>query len=123
MNKKMALWTEKYRPSTIDGYVFRDNAQKKQIQSWIDNKSIPHLLFSGSAGVGKTTLAKILINQLLFLLKREKINLEKGVNLTKAELISSEFLCLIEEYYWQKKSVKEYANLLGITPKHLSETI
>jgi len=64
MNKKMALWTEKYRPSTIDGYVFRDNAQKKQIQSWIDNKSIPHLLFSGSAGVGKTTLAKILINQL-----------------------------------------------------------
>ncbi len=68
-------------------------------------------------------VAKILINQLLFLLKREKINLEKEVNLTKAELISSKFLCLIEEYYWQKKSVKEYANLLGITPKHLSETI
>ncbi len=58
------LWTELYRPDTIDGYVFRDESQKQQIQSWISDKSIPHLLFSGAAGVGKTTLAKILINQL-----------------------------------------------------------
>ncbi len=58
------LWTEKYRPDTLNGYVFRDNAQKKQVQSWIDEGTIPHLLFSGSAGVGKTTLAKILINSL-----------------------------------------------------------
>lgn len=58
------LWTEKYRPSTIDGYVFRDDVQRKQVQSWIDDGTVPHLLFSGSAGVGKTTLAKILINSL-----------------------------------------------------------
>jgi DNA polymerase III delta prime subunit len=58
------LWTEKYRPNTLTGYVFRDNLQKKQVQSWIDDGTIPHLLFSGSAGVGKTTLAKILINSL-----------------------------------------------------------
>ena len=58
------LWTEKYRPSTIDGYVFRDNVQRKQVQGWIDDGTVPHLLFSGSAGVGKTTLAKILINSL-----------------------------------------------------------
>jgi len=57
------LWTEKYRPNTIEGYVFRDEAQKKQIQKWISDKTIPHLLFSGPAGTGKTTLAKILINQ------------------------------------------------------------
>ena len=68
-------------------------------------------------------VAKMLINQLLLLLKREKNNLEKERNFTKSELISSKFLCLIEEHYWHKKSVKEYANLLGITPKHLSETI
>jgi replication factor C small subunit len=59
-----ALWVEKYRPSTIDGYVFRDTQQRKQVESWIHDKSIPHLLLSGSAGIGKTTLAKILINQL-----------------------------------------------------------
>lgn len=58
------LWVEKYRPKTIDGYVFRDEHQKKQIKTWIKDKSIPHLLLSGSAGIGKTTLAKILINEL-----------------------------------------------------------
>ena len=58
------LWTEKYRPKDVDGYVFRDNGQKQQVESWIKSKAIPHLLFSGSAGIGKTTLAKILINQL-----------------------------------------------------------
>lgn len=58
------LWTEVYRPRDLDGYVFRDQAQRDQIESWIKSKSIPHLLFSGAPGVGKTTLAKILINQL-----------------------------------------------------------
>jgi replication factor C small subunit len=58
------LWVEKYRPKTLDGYVFRDDHQKKQIQTWVKDKSIPHLLLSGAAGIGKTTLAKILINEL-----------------------------------------------------------
>jgi DNA polymerase III delta prime subunit len=44
--------------------VFRDNHQKDQVQSWIKQKSIPHLLFSGNAGIGKTTLAKVLFNEL-----------------------------------------------------------
>jgi DNA polymerase III delta prime subunit len=58
------LWVEKYRPSKVDGYVFRDNHQKEQVQSWIKQGTIPHLLFSGNAGIGKTTLAKILFNEL-----------------------------------------------------------
>jgi len=58
------LWTEKYRPKTVDGYVFRDEHQKKQILSWIKEGSIPHLLLSGSPGIGKTTLAKLLLNEL-----------------------------------------------------------
>jgi replication factor C small subunit len=58
------LWVEKYRPKKIDGYVFRDEHQRKQIQTWIKDRSIPHLLLSGTAGIGKTTLAKILINEL-----------------------------------------------------------
>jgi len=58
------LWVEKYRPKNLDGYVFRDEHQRKQAQSWIKEKSIPHLLFSGAAGIGKTTMAKILINEL-----------------------------------------------------------
>ena len=58
------LWVEKYRPGTLNGYVFRDEHQKTQIQQWIKDGSIPHLLLSGNAGIGKTTLARILFNEL-----------------------------------------------------------
>ena len=58
------LWTEAYRPRTVADYVFRDDAQRQQVQAWVDAGAIPHLLFSGAPGVGKTTLAKILITEL-----------------------------------------------------------
>jgi len=58
------LWIEKYRPRTIDGYVFVDDNQRQQVESWIKDGSIPNLLFSGSPGTGKTTLGKMLINEL-----------------------------------------------------------
>ena len=58
------LWTEKYRPNTINDYVFRDQEQKNQVSGWVKSGSIPHLLFSGAPGVGKTTLAKVLLNEL-----------------------------------------------------------
>jgi DNA polymerase III delta prime subunit len=58
------LWTEKYRPKSVNEYVFRDEHQKSQILSWIRDKSFPHLLLSGSAGIGKTTLAKLLCYEL-----------------------------------------------------------
>jgi replication factor C small subunit len=58
------LWVEKYRPNKVDGYVFVDDAQRDQVQQWIRDGSIPHLMLSGSAGTGKTTLAKLLINEL-----------------------------------------------------------
>ena len=58
------LWVEKYRPKTLKEYVVRDEAQRSQIQSWIDDKAIPHLLLSGAPGVGKTTLAKVLLKEL-----------------------------------------------------------
>jgi DNA polymerase III delta prime subunit len=58
------LWVEKYRPADIEGYVFRDEIQREQVKQWIKEGAIPHLIFSGSAGIGKTTLAKILITAL-----------------------------------------------------------
>ena len=58
------LWIEKYRPRTIDGYVFVDDNQRQQVEAWIKDGSIPNLLFSGSPGTGKTTLGKMLINEL-----------------------------------------------------------
>jgi len=58
------LWVEKYRPKTIDGYVFKDESHRRQINAWIKEGTIPHLLLSGGPGIGKTTLAKILVNEL-----------------------------------------------------------
>ena len=58
------IWTEKYRPNKLVDYVFRDQAQREQVEGWVKSGAIPHLLFSGSPGVGKTTLARILIHEL-----------------------------------------------------------
>ena len=69
------------------------------------------------------SVAKMLINQLLFLLKREKQSSNLTKNLTRPQQLSSEFLVLIEENFCRIKSVKEYASILDITPKHLSETV
>ncbi len=58
------LWTELYRPTTIKDYVFKDPGQKAQIEAWLKDKALPHMLLSGSPGTGKTTLIKALLAEL-----------------------------------------------------------
>ena len=72
---------------------------------------------------GYQNLMKMYINQLLYLLQREKEKLHKENDITQLEHICSNFLSLIEENFEEKKRVYEYAVLLDITPNHLSETI
>lgn len=64
MNLKNKLWVEVYRPKSTTEYVFVDDRQRQQVEGWIKDESIPHLLLCGEAGTGKTTLAKVLINEL-----------------------------------------------------------
>jgi DNA polymerase III delta prime subunit len=58
------LWIEQYRPTKVEDYVFADEHKRQQVESWIKDGIIPHLLLCGSPGTGKTTLAKLLLHEL-----------------------------------------------------------
>lgn len=62
-NKKHTLFTEKYRPDTLEGYIGNDDF-KTSLQQWISTNDVPHLLLCGGAGTGKTTAAKLIVNNI-----------------------------------------------------------
>jgi len=61
MNKKHTLWIEKYRSENLDQYIGNE-VIKSRIEDCIKQNDIPHFIFAGTAGTGKTTLAKLIIN-------------------------------------------------------------
>ena len=64
MNKKINyILNEKYRPDTLEGYICKEE-DKTKLQEYIDLQDIPHLLFAGKPGAGKTTIAKILVKNI-----------------------------------------------------------
>ena len=71
---------------------------------------------------GYKEVAKHLLIQLLYIMKREKLSIPKAEVKNRAQQISNKFLSLVEENFQEYKSVKSYADILNITPKHLSET-
>ena len=58
------LWVEKYRPTGLKDYVFENESHKVAFKSFIDDRTIPHLLLTGLQGSGKSTIAQILISKL-----------------------------------------------------------
>jgi len=62
MNKEF-LWVEKYRPKTIEETILPAEL-KATFQQFVDQKNIPNLILSGSAGVGKTTVARAMLEEL-----------------------------------------------------------
>lgn len=63
MKKQHSLWTEKYRSQILEDYVGNESI-KDFIQECIAKNDIPHMIFSGPPGTGKTTLAKIIVNSI-----------------------------------------------------------
>ena len=61
--KQHTLWIEKYRSQTLDQYIGNDTI-KNRITDCINKNDIPHFIFAGTAGTGKTTLAKIIVNNI-----------------------------------------------------------
>lgn len=58
------LLVEKYRPSTIENYIFQNEETERTVKKWLKAKEIPNVLMVSNAGQGKTTLARIIINEL-----------------------------------------------------------
>lgn len=59
-----ALWVDSHAPKTLDDYVWRDETMRSKFEEWIGEGALPHLLFSGRAGMGKTSLARLLTKSL-----------------------------------------------------------
>lgn len=64
INLKHALWEKKYQPHHISEYIFHDKSHEDCVMEMIKNKSIPHILMSGTQGSGKSVLAAILIDNM-----------------------------------------------------------
>ena len=60
---KHSLWVEKYRPTTMDTYIGNEHLKSK-VSVYLESGDLPHLLLYGRAGTGKTTLAKLLVNNI-----------------------------------------------------------
>lgn len=58
------LWTEKYRPGKMEDYVFKNPALKVMFEKWISEGTLPHILFHGPAGTGKTSAIKVLLGSI-----------------------------------------------------------
>lgn len=78
-NQENTLWVEKFRPDTLDGYVGNEHIIDK-VKLYLESGDVPHLLFYGQAGTGKTTLAKIIANNvdadLLYVNASDENNIE-----------------------------------------------
>lgn len=86
----LEIWTEKYRPKTLDEVVDQKHVVSR-LKAWVKSGSIPHMLFAGPAGVGKTTIALCLARELFG--ERWKSNFqetnasdERGINIVRGRV-------------------------------------
>lgn len=88
---KNKLWVEKHKPQSLDDYVFNNDNQRNLVTNWVSTKNLPNLILSGEPGVGKTSLAHVLINELeinQFDLLEINASRENGVDVIREKILT-----------------------------------
>ena len=80
------IWAEKYRPSKIDSVIITDELKSK-FKVYAEQKQIPHMLLGGSAGIGKTTIAKAMCNEIDADMLYINASNESGVDTVRTKII------------------------------------
>jgi DNA polymerase III delta prime subunit len=86
MSLETAVWAEKWRPQTVDDCIIPDKV-KREIKELMADGNIPHLLMSGSAGTGKTTLARAIVNEMGGELLFINASLESGIDTVRTKVM------------------------------------
>lgn len=86
MSLETAVWAEKWRPKTVDDCIIPDKV-KKEIKELMAEGNLPHLLLSGSAGTGKTTLARAIVNEMGGELLFINASLESGIDTVRTKVM------------------------------------
>lgn len=92
----ITLWVDKYAPRTMDDYVWRDPAMRAKFEEYISEGALPHLLLSGRAGAGKTSLAKLLMH--ILGVPESDILFVKASNERKIDEVQSRIMNFVQSY-------------------------
>ena len=101
-NQENTLWVEKFRPGTLDGYVGNEHIIEK-VKLYLKSGDVPHLLFYGGAGTGKTTLAKIIANNVdadvMYVNASDENNIETVLLYRTIGTLLEDFTSLVKGYF------------------------